>query len=315
MALMAADPPALVLLDLGLPGEDGFAHRAPAARALALRPGDRHRPRRRGRQGGRPGGRRRRLRHQAVRPARAAGAHQGGAAAARAGRRRRRAAPRPPPRGNATALRRLGARHRGAPPAAIRRARGRADHRRVRPAARRSSRHPGRVLSRDFLLEHDARPRGRRRSTARSTSRSAACAGSSRPTRDDPQIIKSVRGAGYILVPPVDAELTAMTRRRRRPRGAGSTSAASSARCSPPTRRAAAGRRRRHDRAGQPVGRGAARLRASTSSSAWRSTRWCPTRIRPRHAAYREAYRPRPAAAADGHADGAGGRGARTAAR
>jgi two-component system OmpR family response regulator len=36
LELMANDPPALVLLDLGLPGEDGFAI-APAARALSLR--------------------------------------------------------------------------------------------------------------------------------------------------------------------------------------------------------------------------------------------------------------------------------------
>ena len=39
-----------------------------------------------------------------------------------------------------------------------------------------------------------------------------------------------------------------------------------------------------------PAAAEAARLRASTSWSACRSTRWCPTRIRPRHAAYREAY-------------------------
>ena len=81
MRLMADDPPPLVLLDLGLPGRRRLFDRAPAARALAMRAGHRDRPGRRGRQGGRAGGRRRRLRHQAVRPARAAGAHQGGAAA------------------------------------------------------------------------------------------------------------------------------------------------------------------------------------------------------------------------------------------
>jgi len=64
------------------PARRGWLLDCPAvARALAMRPGDRHRPRRLDRQGGRPRGRRRRLRHQAVRPARAARSHQGGAPA------------------------------------------------------------------------------------------------------------------------------------------------------------------------------------------------------------------------------------------
>jgi DNA-binding response OmpR family regulator len=65
-------------------------------------------------------------------------------------------------------------------------------------------RHPGRVLSRDQLLEQTrGRPAGPFDRTI------DVQVGRLRrkldDNADDPQIIKSVRGAGYILVPPVDA--------------------------------------------------------------------------------------------------------------
>ena len=77
MQLMPVDPPALVLLDLGLARRRRLLHRPAAARALAMRPGHRHRPRRRRRQGRGTRGRRRRLRDQALRLARARRARQG----------------------------------------------------------------------------------------------------------------------------------------------------------------------------------------------------------------------------------------------
>ncbi len=64
------------------------------------------------------------------------------------------------------------------------------------------ARHPGRVLSRDFLLEHtrgrEAAPFDRTIDVQVGRLRKKLEA-----DPDDPQIIKSVRGAGYILVPPV----------------------------------------------------------------------------------------------------------------
>jgi DNA-binding response OmpR family regulator len=64
------------------------------------------------------------------------------------------------------------------------------------------ARHPGRVLSRDFLLEHtrgrEAGPFDRTIDVQVGRLRKKIEADSERP-----QIIKSVRGAGYILVPPV----------------------------------------------------------------------------------------------------------------
>jgi len=64
------------------------------------------------------------------------------------------------------------------------------------------ARHAGRVLSRDFLLEHT---RGREAGPFDRTI--DVLVGRLRKKLevdpDDPQIIKSVRGAGYILVPPV----------------------------------------------------------------------------------------------------------------
>ncbi|MDP9898705.1 winged helix-turn-helix domain-containing protein [Variovorax ginsengisoli] len=64
------------------------------------------------------------------------------------------------------------------------------------------ARHPGRVLSRDFLLEQtrgrEAAPFDRTVDVQVGRLRKKIEADS-----DDPQIIKSVRGAGYILVPPV----------------------------------------------------------------------------------------------------------------
>ncbi|WP_372529240.1 winged helix-turn-helix domain-containing protein [Piscinibacter sp.] len=63
-------------------------------------------------------------------------------------------------------------------------------------------RHPGRVLSRDFLLEstrgREAAPFDRTIDVQVGRLRKKLEADS-----EDPQIIKSVRGAGYILVPPV----------------------------------------------------------------------------------------------------------------
>jgi two-component system OmpR family response regulator len=64
--------------------------------------------------------------------------------------------------------------------------------------------HPGRVLSRDFLLEHtrgrEAAPFDRTIDVQVGRLRKKLEADA-----EDPQIIKSVRGAGYILVPPVTA--------------------------------------------------------------------------------------------------------------
>ena len=64
------------------------------------------------------------------------------------------------------------------------------------------ARHPGRVLSRDFLLEQtrgrEAGPFDRTVDVQVGRLRKKIEADA-----DDPQIIKSVRGAGYILVPPV----------------------------------------------------------------------------------------------------------------
>ena len=96
-------------------------------------------------------------------------------------------------------LRRLAARQRGAAPRSTRRKRGRADERRVRPARARWSRTPGSVLSRDFLLEQtrgrEAGPFDRTIDVQIGRLRKKLEA-----NVDDPQIIKSVRGAGYILV-------------------------------------------------------------------------------------------------------------------
>ncbi|MGZ5236132.1 MAG: response regulator [Caldimonas sp.] len=65
-------------------------------------------------------------------------------------------------------------------------------------------RHPGRVLSRDFLLEET-----RGRAAAPFDRTIDVQVGRLRKKLevdvDDPQIIKSVRGAGYILVPPVSS--------------------------------------------------------------------------------------------------------------
>ena len=64
--------------------------------------------------------------------------------------------------------------------------------------------HPGRVLSRDFLLE---RTRGREAAPFDRTIdvQVGRLRKKLEADADDPQIIKSVRGAGYVLVPPVTA--------------------------------------------------------------------------------------------------------------
>jgi two-component system OmpR family response regulator len=66
------------------------------------------------------------------------------------------------------------------------------------------ARHPGRVLSRDFLLEQtrgrEAGPFDRTIDVQIGRLRKKL-----EPDTEDPQLIKSVRGAGYILVPPVAA--------------------------------------------------------------------------------------------------------------
>ena len=116
--------PAAVVLDVGLPGHGRHRGLPTAARRGRLDAGAvRHRPRRRGRPRARPGDGRRRLRHQAVQPARARGAGADRAAPLRA---RRRAG------GGVGGGR--GA-HRGRPPPRPRGGRrGRADLHRVRPA-------------------------------------------------------------------------------------------------------------------------------------------------------------------------------------
>ena len=109
-----------------------------------------------------------------------------------------------------------------------------ADQRRVRPAQR-FARAPGRVLSRDYLLEQT---RGRSARPVRPHDRRAGgpAAPQARARPEDPQIIKSVRGAGYILVPrwspndgPAAADRPHVSACRAR------TKTACSARCSPPT--------------------------------------------------------------------------------
>ena len=58
---------------------------------------------------------------------------------------------------------------------------------------------PQRVLSRDQLLDLDAGPVGRRRSTAASTRRSAGCARSWSTIRLEPRMIKTIWGGGYMF--------------------------------------------------------------------------------------------------------------------
>ena len=127
---------------------------------------------------------------------------QGGAAPGRAGRAAHAAAP------AAAARRPAVASPAGSSTSAARRLldperrRGRADQRRVRPAQHASSQHAGRVLSRDFLLEQtrgrEAAPFDRTIDVQVGRLRKKLEADA-----ENPQIIKSVRGAGYILVAPV----------------------------------------------------------------------------------------------------------------
>jgi len=62
--------------------------------------------------------------------------------------------------------------------------------------------HPGRVLSRDILLEH-TRGRGAAPFDRTIDVQVGRLRKKLEADADDPQIIKSVRGAGYILVAPV----------------------------------------------------------------------------------------------------------------
>jgi DNA-binding response OmpR family regulator len=66
------------------------------------------------------------------------------------------------------------------------------------------ARHPGRVLSRDFLLEQ-TRGRGAAPFDRTIDVQVGRLRKKLEADADDPKIIKSVRGAGYILVPPVTA--------------------------------------------------------------------------------------------------------------
>ncbi len=66
------------------------------------------------------------------------------------------------------------------------------------------ARHPGRVLSRDFLLEH-TRGRGAAPFDRTIDVQVGRLRKKLEADPEDPQIIKSVRGAGYILVPAVSA--------------------------------------------------------------------------------------------------------------
>ncbi len=101
--------------------------------------------------------------------------------------------------------------------------------------------HPGRVLSRDFLLEQT---RGREAGPFDRTIDVQVGRLRKKLERDadDPQIIKSVRGAGYILVPTVTAAEPAMAARAARcPPGADTkrllarSSLPIPTRCVPPT--------------------------------------------------------------------------------
>ena len=140
---MREQPADLVVLDLMLPGIDGLevcrrlraTSDVPVIMLTAL--GRRDRP------GGRAGARRRRLRHQAVQPARAGAAGRLGAA--RVGEPRR---PAPTVLTDGDLVARPG-RHEATP----RRGGAGADHPRVRPAALPAGAHPGVAFSRDELLQ------------------------------------------------------------------------------------------------------------------------------------------------------------------
>ena len=128
--------------------------------------------------------------------------------------------------------------------------------------------HPGRVLSRDFLLEQtrgrEAGPFDRTIDVQVGRLRKKLEADA-----DDPQIIKSVRGAGYILVPPVTAAEHGVhaCADAALPPGIDERTVFRSLFAAYPDALLLVDARGR-DRAGQPGGRAAARLRASTSWSA-----------------------------------------------
>jgi len=201
VALMAADPPVLVLLDLGLPGEDGFAIarqlREHWSCGLVIVTG----------------------RGDAV--DKIVGLEVGAddyvtkpfdlrelLARIKAVLRRLTAAPAPPAPGLAAAVRSsrvafagwqldLGARRLvGSDAQEVVLTSGEFD------LLSTFVRNPGRVLSRDFLLEHT---RGREAGPFDRTIdvQVGRLRRKLEPDAEVPQIIKSVRGAGYILVPPV----------------------------------------------------------------------------------------------------------------
>ena len=198
-ALAAAerDPPDLVVLDLMLPGIDGLEV-CRRLRDRRRRPAGRHADR--ARRGGRPGrrarARRRRLRDQAVQPARARAAGRVRAAPGGAPRRPRRAGD----RSSDGDLRvDLAARR-----VTQRRRRARPDQPRVRPAGLPPA-HPGRAFT---ARRADASRSGAGRSATsrRSPCTCAGCARRSRTTRPRP------RGSS-----PCGASATAGTPRRERP--------------------------------------------------------------------------------------------------
>ena len=194
----------------------------------------------------------------------------------------------------------------GAPAARPAGPRGGADRAASSTCCARFARHPGRVLSRDFLLEqtrgreagavrpHDRRPgrpaaqeaRGRSPTIRRSSSRCAApatssCRRSTRPDADDaPAPADAAAG--------VDDATVFRSLFAAYPDALLLVDDAAARSCSPTRRPRSCSATRSTSWSGLPVDDAGAR------------------RIRPRHAAYREAYGAQPAAAADGHADGAG---------